>query len=626
MLYYVNFTSDITFLSQSTSTTEGTNDNTGCNSIQSLQLTTLYFQGDELGKLKEGEKSQKLFVIDFKLPLNYELSFRELNYSDRQITTQVSDNSFNLSVLTLDNGTFCLCVQYTGLFWEEESVNTKRRVEYGVFMMHNCHSIHCQVPVTREGGLESPLICVSPLQLQFIDCNNLILVYAPGLFLHVLNCSSEFELYHHIVAVGGSCPPFPGGKEQPMEVLEGRSGYNWVLTPNDSVIYRVRFTSVGLLQMFEQTSCNQNMLGIIHIALLYVRFPELITGIFSILTQRSQDLLVKDVYTEYLLALPYAEIRSTLPNKIRRYLPITGVSAFYHRENYKEFDKIIASFVTNRIGKVYAEIFKIPEGVCHLLDIVKNNFYLYRYGRPRFNPKNILQGYLNGDGSILKIHNLIQQQQSGMMKKKGFFSFLNFSRNSSNQSSPITPTLSGDEQMVPYLDRDGLKEEGQGNLLMAQVLWQKLFQGLSTYIAVRDGEESVEKIIMRYVKLLHEASCKLLKCILNSYNIQPDEDPLLVPMGAQPTSISSRLHCSLEKYYTTVRELSYTLPKGFDSTYACLAVRHLTPQVFIRFTEQELITLTDYFMSKMERDHLKHHNTPLYRQIASLRESRLSAD
>ena len=539
-----------------------------------------------------------LFSIDLQLPQAYDLIGGELSYAERQPTPRVSVECLNLCVRTMQNGTVCFCMQFSGLLAGEGE-----RPEYGVFMLNNGHFLHCQLPAATCDT-------TTLSRVYFMECNHLLLAFLPNRFLHVLNCSGEFELYHHLVATGPHLPQWHGGTS-----CVDVSG-DWLVSWDTGGVYAPRFDCEGLLRLFKETSCSRNQLAIVHIAIIYLDNQELVPDIIRETTLRAQQLVATDIFVEFLLAHPYASIRKSVPVKIQRSLPVTASSAFYHAVHYREGSSLLATFLASRIGGISGNILEIPEGVSPLMDLTKNNYYIVRFGRSRFSPKGIMQGYLTGDGSVIKVvETLCQQSQT---KRRGIMGLFDSLRKSNSGSAPFTPSAM-DEGAIAFL-RD-VAREMQPNLLMSQVQWERLLAYLTPYIIIRDNEESLESIVSRFVSLQHEASRKLLLSVWASLELRPEEDPLSAPLLSEPTERTRQLYHAIEKYYLAARELSYPLPKGFSSLFCCLAFRHLKPRQFATHVELELLPLTEFFYEKLDRERVGDKRRDLCRVLMGLKEN-----
>ncbi|KAI6656331.1 Protein pigeon-like isoform X1 [Oopsacas minuta] len=526
--------------------------------------------------------AEKIFSINFTLPKPYDLIGGDLSYEDRQPTPQVADKCLNLCVRTMDNGSICFCMQFSGLKPGEGG-----KPEYGVFMLHNGHFLHCQLP---------PNICdtLPPSKIHFMVCNKLLLAYLPNGFLHVLNCSGEFELYHHIVATGPHCPVWEDGSNC-VDVLG-----EWLLSWGTGTIYSPRFDSEGLMRLFRNTGCSRNQLAIVHISLLFLDDPDLIPDIIKETTYRATQIVAHDIFVEFLLAHAYASIRNSVPVKIQRSLPVTASSSFYHAITYREGSGVLATFVTSRIGGISGNILEMPEGISRLMDRTKNNYYIVRFGRNRFGPKSIVQGYLNGDGSVIKVVETISQ--TSQAKRRGIMGFFDSFKKSGSGVAPFTPGPM-DEGAIAFLRL--VANEIQPNLLMSQVQWERLLAYLTPYIIIRDCEEGLESVVSRFVSLQHEASRKLLLGIWAGLELRPEEDPMMTPLMSRRTEKSKLLYHATEKYCLAARELSYPLPRGFNSLSCCLAFRHMTPRQFATHVELKLLQVTDYFYEKIEKEEVE---------------------
>ena len=543
-------------------------------------------------------RPDQLFSIDLQLPQPYDLIGGELTYAARHTTLQVSAESLNLCVRTMDNGTVCFCLQFCGLQPGEGG-----RPEYGVFMLNNGHFLHCQLP---------PATCdtMPPARILFMEYDQLLLAFLPDRFLHVLNCSGEFELYHHLVATGPHCPEWHGGTD-----CVDVSG-DWLLAWGTGTVYSPRFDCEGLLRLFRETRCTRNQLAIVHIAILFFDNPDLVPDIIRETTLRAQQLVATDIFVEFLLVHPYASIRKSVPVKIQRSLPLTASSAFYHAVHYREGFCLLATFLTSRIGGISTNILEIPEGVCPLMDLTKNNYYIVRFGRSRFSPKGIMQGYLTGDGSVIKVVETLSQQSQ--TKRRGIMGFFDSFKKSNSGTAPFTPSTM-DEGTIAFLRVVAM--EMQPNLLMSQVQWERLLAYLTPYIIVRDNEEGLESIVSRFVSLQHEASRKLLLAIWASLDLAPEEDPLSAPLLSEETERSRQLYHATEKYYLAARELSYPLPRGFSSLFCCLAFRHLTPRQFATHVELQLMPLTEHFYDKLEKEGVAERRRDQCRVLMCLRDN-----
>ncbi|XP_052285833.1 protein pigeon-like isoform X10 [Dreissena polymorpha] len=162
---------------------------------------------------------ENVLDVPLNFPITRKLSGR-CSYADIPFCSGIPDTTINACVLTLSNGTFCLCyqsyvgpperrskssplprtsplqrsspLQQSGSYQRQSSETDSAELNYYVCMVHHAKTLHgcvSNIPEHMQGKAT----------LSFAWHVDTILVTLPGYFVHILNVSIEFEPCNHIL-------------------------------------------------------------------------------------------------------------------------------------------------------------------------------------------------------------------------------------------------------------------------------------------------------------------------------------------------------------------------------------------------------------------------------------------
>ncbi|XP_064605343.1 protein pigeon-like isoform X2 [Liolophura sinensis] len=161
-----------------------------------------------LSGLQFSQHSKYEHMMDLPLNLNF-LNVKpnvRSTYLDEPLSAGIPDKAINISVLTLSNGTLCVCCQHPvqplvhsscdemDVDQPYDNVDGDELVDikYTVTMPHHAKELQGYVS-------KIPWSVAKTARITFAWMNDYLMVLLPGYFVHVLDVNIEFEPCHHIL-------------------------------------------------------------------------------------------------------------------------------------------------------------------------------------------------------------------------------------------------------------------------------------------------------------------------------------------------------------------------------------------------------------------------------------------
>ena len=185
----------------------------------------------------------------------------------------------------------------------------------------------------------------------------MLVIYLPGHYLQLLDCSSDHDPCHSFSALGPDrVPPLPGQDESgdsavflthiesiPNVVLEADSpasamavgGFGFAMFDSRTdTAYRYRFDEKALLDMFVKTPPGIAHVQAMHLALAHLQDPQLVLRIVRTLCDTQPRTVTADLLKEFLIGTTYMSIRSLKTDagfkvdaEYLRLLPVTTLAS-----------------------------------------------------------------------------------------------------------------------------------------------------------------------------------------------------------------------------------------------------------------------------------------------------------
>ncbi|GLH11422.1 Protein pigeon [Gryllus bimaculatus] len=244
-------------------------------------------------------------------------------YEDDPIPLRIHDCSLDLQVVSDPKGLVCICHHYLyqpvrppmlevgGI---EESSNTVH-FAYSVTLLHHGCVLHCVVP----GVPWSQARVLKPTFI--IHREQHMLVYAPGLFTHLLDVGLSHEPCCHVLM--GHAPP---QASHLVPLLQPGGGLTLDLRALDLV--RLVVSPRMLLDTFRQDPCLSTRLAILHYFLVHAGDMESVAELLGIVAENPFDLTVPQIFQEVVIGGAYASTQKNLTSEampLVTLLPLTTI-------------------------------------------------------------------------------------------------------------------------------------------------------------------------------------------------------------------------------------------------------------------------------------------------------------
>lgn len=244
-------------------------------------------------------------------------------YEDDPIPLRIHDCSLDLQVVSDPKGIVCICHHYLyqpvkppmlEVSGNEESSNTVH-FAYSVTLLHHGCVLHCVVP----GVLWSQARVLKPTFI--IHGEQHMIVYAPGLFTHLLDVGLGHEPCCHILM--GHAPP---QASHLVPLLQPGEGLTLDLRALDLV--RLVVSPRILLDTFRQDTCKSTRLAILHYFLVHAGDMDSVAELLGVVAENPFDLAVPQIFQEVVIGGAYASTQKNLTSDampLITHLPLTTI-------------------------------------------------------------------------------------------------------------------------------------------------------------------------------------------------------------------------------------------------------------------------------------------------------------
>ncbi|KAJ7377148.1 hypothetical protein OS493_030745 [Desmophyllum pertusum] len=463
------------------------------------------------------ERSTHVKVLKFPLPFPDVDLFAKTShpeYLDLALAQTVSERHVNIQVVTLPGkGSFYICLQHPIAGDTKESKRTSgesaepsSQLEYSIYALHH---------------------------------DDYLMVFLPGHFLHLLNCSTEREPCHHIILQGDAVPKFSSDDcvpNEPRMLLYLNKELSTTLQTGpymfDSIsgnAFKYSFDKAALADLFGRTHMPSTRLAILHLAVIHLRDLNLIKKIFEHLSHDPASPECLDLLQEYLVGATYGTFRRELEREAITLIPFTCVDTYRgHLEkdiNRKRIAQISCSFVRD-----------IP---------------------------------------------IEFQNVKNKMKQGDFWTAL------LQNTKRLPPRFKLKAPNADFFEQECDSEEETIDRLASH---------LQNHLP-REAKLKIQNIAIEYVKCQARQSEQLLR--LFNQALEFTDNPFTLPLclrGAMREVVFFQL---VERYCTAVTDLSFPLPTGFRTSMTCLGFRCLDRRMFLQYVDNGVLHLKKGFISRL---------------------------
>lgn len=328
----------------------------------------------------QNSQHDNILDIPIEFPFPHIKSTSKVQYSNDNLDCGIPDSYLNMVVLTLANGTFCICYQkmetpYTidrrspvkrskkspgpnpsplSVHSLSESDEETADINYYICMVHHAKTLH---------GCVTGLPYSRKYRLIFSWHGDYLMVMLPGHFVHLLNVGIEFEPCQHILLhdrsidsvlrngdlkVTGSreshdtSPPIIVDVSLLSVAAEKMSLSNTSLheLQRDSPagisfydnrtgeVWRVHVNMEMLVQLFIHCYMSTTRAALLHYVLTRTRDFFLIKRLFEMLSNDIPSCEVPALMAEFLIATTYSSMRRQFDREILKLVPFTASDTF----------------------------------------------------------------------------------------------------------------------------------------------------------------------------------------------------------------------------------------------------------------------------------------------------------
>ncbi|XP_020618690.1 protein pigeon-like isoform X2 [Orbicella faveolata] len=548
------------------------------------------------------ERSTHVKVLKFPLPfhdvdLSSPTSYPE--YLDVALAQTVSEKHVNIQVVTLPGkGSFYICLQHPIAADETksssgESAKLSTQLEYSVYVLHHGFLMNCVLPTVR------PSKDLQNYRLFFSSLNDYLMVFLPGCFLHLLNCSTELEPCHHIILQGDAVPKFSShdsGPDEPRlllylnrELSTSVQTGTYIFDSTSGNAFKYNFDKAALADLFARTHMPSTRLAILHLAVIHLRDSNLIKKIFEHLSHDPASPECLDILQEYLVGATYGTFRRELEREAITLIPFTCVDTFRgHLEkdiNRKRIAKISCSFARD-IPIEFKNVRSKMKQADFWTTLLRNTKRL----PPRFKLKAPNTNFYEEDSD--------SEEEPEVAAHPGLMQSLRrrLSVSSRRFSGSIESfTSQGSNKSRDFLDSTD-EQRSVAEVKKQNMTIDRLASHLQNHLP-REARVKIQNIAIEYVKCQARQSEQLLRLFKQALELT--DNPFTLPLSLRGTMREVVFFQLVERYCTAVTELSFPLPSGFRTFMTSLGFRCLDRRMFLQYVDNEVLYLKKGFISQL---------------------------
>ncbi|XP_049858871.1 protein pigeon isoform X6 [Schistocerca gregaria] len=506
-------------------------------------------EGEEKEENQEEEMSPTLSCLQFhdEMPhetvLNIPLNLPQLPksvdlpcdfYEDDPIPLRIHDCSLDLQVITDPKGIICICHHYlyqpvkapvldTG---SSEELMATVHFAYSVTLLHHGSVIHCVVP----GILWSQARSMKPTFMLHGDHH--MLVFAPGLFAHLLDIGLSHEPCCHVLA-GPALPGVPGHVAQLVPLLPHCESAITLDLPSLDLV-PLSMPPSHLFEAFRDAAAAESTddcLAILHYFLVHVGDSDAVSQINRLTMSISQETLWN---TAMMLLSPQQRL---VPYRVDLWTKLWDHLA---KRNEKDKRRFSSSQVAEKL---------MVSLVCYQPEALSRSSTPLSPGAS-----------LVGSGAIADMAAIAGNRKGGFA------------------------------DMLPFCEVESCTASKQEHVISVNL------RELSMHLLKNGSRQTpmnVHIVATRYVAAQLEVSkhlCAMLcQCAgIDSYKEQEKGFALIDQLDEDRRNVMFVL---LERYYYAIESLAFPLPQGFTSFFTYLGYRTLSFSMFLQYLQRSVFEL-----------------------------------
>ncbi|XP_013408304.1 protein pigeon isoform X2 [Lingula anatina] len=579
-----------------------------------------------------------MFDVILDLPIPQAKKSSSSTYLDLRLSHSIPDANMNLLVLSLPNGTVCLCHQQTGGFKsggrKKHHDNTRTAtgevpLQYSVCMIHHGSILQCVVPVATQAN-------AAKNRIFFTMHNECVLVFLPGHFVHLLNVSLEYEPSHHILFHDVAYPDLTeeAGVEKTSlskgglltHLYREKSGF-CLFESSEGKGYKLSINKECLQRMFTDCYTNSTKMAILNYVIIKTKDWGVVKQLIEYMCNDIASPEVELLMEEFLIASTYSAMRRQIERDQLQLLPFTSIDTARgqlekNHNNHKLAQVTYFPMKHNvNMGRRHSSggdsgqrarklsVDDLPESLSRHFKI-KQQLQVSRFDprsvsrllhamrdRPEdFQKSSLSENHLQEPGRgrrVLKTLSMKFRKLNEVLTPKVPIkakSVTIITPESTRQNSPETgvgnmPVLPGEEKEEEFVYEDQPT---------ASTTTQQLSQHMSKYLK-QDVQGKIQNLASEYVSCQFIQSKQLFHMLWSILNTQEK----IVHLDTPSCLKDYELFQAMERYLMVTQDLAFPLWKGFHTFFTGLAFRCLDFSLFLQYVDSGILTLTPTFVEQV---------------------------
>jgi hypothetical protein len=477
-------------------------------------------------------------------------------------------------------------------------------------MLHHGYTLKGQIQVGHDRE--------SSCRLFFFSLNDYVVVFLPGVALHLLNCSAEHAPVHHILVHGDTVPEFPYSFSRTSYSdhfcqLEGSARAINTATALDTAElkgYVIGLNIDALVHMFRETHLLPTKLAILHMALVHLNDKLLVKMLLRELCLDSTHPHCSQLLSDYLLGSTYSYMKFKCLDSVKallKFLPLTENEGFRghletdkRRQEVARITYVMLPDVEKGLAKSDSFDTTHVKGVVQLktyaqhtnpFSALLDNLRLSKQPIPRFSLKALSSKLTEkstegGDGP---------DEEEGTPKR----SFLRkLSDSFRKRGMAISKAQHVLQKGLSFLEQPNEHDphEERRQKLLSRSLRNHLIKGKATS---PDRQDKYNKVVQDYVSAQIEQSNSLLHTVWTLLGYSRENHPAQMSLNEKGDVRDCALFHLAERFYCSVEQYAFPFPKGFHLFFTCIGFRCLQPQLFLQYVNHHVFHLTYEFLSRL---------------------------
>ncbi|BFZ09054.1 hypothetical protein BsWGS_12093 [Bradybaena similaris] len=617
-------------------------------------------------------KYENMIDIPISFPFPYIRTTDKPHYGDIPLYPGIPELTLNVAVLTQPSGAFCLCyhkqISHSKDKATHQSLSCTQDVEYYISMIHHAKTLYgCVSNIPKDMAIQKRLV--------FSWLGSYLVVMLPGYFIHLLNVSPSFEPCHHILLHDSKddllrLQSVPAPVKPSLDEGEGiHRSYDKSMSvisfaSSDGDVSHSNFSSNIVIPVFSdhciamktllpcqsfvresgsiaqhlydyRSGCLmklvlntdsmiesfrnaywQTQLAILHYLLLHNKDPLAVRKLFEVVTEDLSNSEVNSMFSEYLVASTFAEMKKQIDKEILNLLSFTFTQTLRgqveknpsgHRLAHISYNSLETINLSKKWSKesksssddFWASLFRrlrlrhlqVPPRFSHdsIMSVYRQAEVEEATGKSMWNPMHVEDSFFDGTYSVkLTDKSKLQQPEREPSLEE----------NSSLGRSKLDFILGP----APVFLQTQMQNSKIFKRRLSILTKEMLTKHLTRYLG-KESQSKVKNVASEYLHCQAKISRQLCHLIwsLRGQHVSC-KDNFLPNLQKPGTDKEYELFQLYERFYLTAGDLGFPLPPGFVSFFTSLGFKCLELHLFFQYVDRHILTLTPDFILQLLED------------------------